>query len=106
MYKHFGYFGKYLKVNIFLFPDFAKCRPYVIHIRINGSLSDSIRTSLRTKFIRILIQTTRIAPTLFNLFHFLSAYAMRILILIRRRGIGPVDHDILLKKMKMYNVRF
>jgi len=44
---------------------------------------------LRTKFIRILIWTTRIAPTLFNLFHFLSAYAMRIL--IRRRGKGAYE---------------
>jgi len=45
---------------------------------------------LRTKIIRILIRTTRIAQTLFNLFHFLSANAMRILILIRRRGIGAL----------------
>jgi len=27
-------------------------------------------------------------PMLFNLFHFLSGYAMQILILIQRRGIG------------------
>ena len=61
MYKHFGNIGEKLPLNIF----------YLL-ILLN------------------VVRTTRIAPTLFNLFHFLSAYAMRILILIRRRGIGPL----------------
>jgi len=35
MYKHFGYIGKpFLSFKSFLSPDFAKCRPYVIRIRI------------------------------------------------------------------------
>ena len=34
MYKHFGYIGEKLPVNIFLSHDFAKCRPYVIRMRI------------------------------------------------------------------------
>jgi len=34
MYKHFGYIGKNLYVNIFLSPDFAKCLSYVIRIPI------------------------------------------------------------------------
>ena len=34
MYKHFGYIGKNLYVNIFLSPDFAKRRAYVIRMRI------------------------------------------------------------------------
>jgi len=69
MYKHFGNIWEKLPVNNFLSPDFTKGRPYVF---------------------RILIRTARIAPTLFNLFHLLSGYAMRILILIRRCGTGPL----------------
>jgi len=34
MYKHLGYIGENLEVNIFLSSDFAKCRRYVIRIRI------------------------------------------------------------------------
>jgi len=34
MYKHFSYIGKNIYVNIFLSPDFAKHRPYVIRMRI------------------------------------------------------------------------
>ena len=34
MYRHFCSIGENPKVNIFLSPDFAKCRPYVIRIRI------------------------------------------------------------------------
>ena len=34
MYKQFCNNGEILKVNIFLSPDFAKCRPYVVRIRI------------------------------------------------------------------------
>jgi len=34
MYIHFGYIGESLKVYIFLSSDFAKCRAYVIRIRI------------------------------------------------------------------------
>ena len=34
MYIHFGYIEEHLEVNIFLSPDFAKCRAYVIRIRI------------------------------------------------------------------------
>ena len=30
----FGYIGENLYVNIFLSPDFAKCRAYVIRIRV------------------------------------------------------------------------
>ena len=36
MYKHFGNFGEKLSVSIILSPDFAKCRPYVIRIRIKS----------------------------------------------------------------------
>jgi len=34
MYKHFGNIEENIPVNIFLSPDFAKCHPYVIGIRI------------------------------------------------------------------------
>ena len=34
MSKYFGNIEQNLPVNIFLSPDFAKCRPYVIRIRI------------------------------------------------------------------------
>jgi len=34
MYKHFGNIEDNLKVYIVLSHDFAKCRPYVIRIRI------------------------------------------------------------------------
>jgi len=34
VYTQFSYIGENLKVDIFLSPDFAKCRPYVIRIRI------------------------------------------------------------------------
>jgi len=34
MYKHFGNIEENIPVNIFLSPDFAKCRLYVIGIRI------------------------------------------------------------------------
>ena len=34
MYIHFCYIGEHVKVHIFLSSDVAKCRPYVIRIRI------------------------------------------------------------------------
>ena len=36
MYKHFGNIGEKLSVNIVLFHDFAKCRPYVFRMRIKS----------------------------------------------------------------------
>jgi len=36
MYKHFGYIGEKLSVNIFLSPDFTKCRAHVIRMRIKS----------------------------------------------------------------------
>jgi len=43
MYKYFGYFGEKLPVNIFLSPDFTKCRVYVIRMRIK-SLTEHVKT--------------------------------------------------------------
>ena len=46
MYKHFGNIGeKKLPVNIFLYHDFAKCRPYAIRMR-KKSLTERFYTVL------------------------------------------------------------
>jgi len=51
-------------------PHCSICQTYLPYLTLNiASLSHSIRTHLRTRFIRILIRTPRIAPTLLNLFH-------------------------------------
>ena len=34
MYKHFGYIGEHLQVNIFLSPESANCCAYVTRMRI------------------------------------------------------------------------
>ena len=36
MFKHFGYIGEKLPVNIFLSPDFTKCRAYFIRMRMKS----------------------------------------------------------------------
>ena len=88
MYIHFGYIGENLKVYIFLSSDFAKCRPYVIRIRIKW-LTERFYTDAFTYEIYADTDTdVKHSANVFNLFHFLSGYAMRILILIRRRRIG------------------
>ena len=64
MYKHFGNIGEKLPANIFLSADFTKCRAYVICMRIKP-LTERFYMHLYTdEIFRILIRTTRIAPTL------------------------------------------
>jgi len=70
--KLFGNIGDNFPIIIFLSPDFAKCRPYVIHIRIKWLTEPFYMDAFTDEIYRILIQTTRKAPTLFNLFHCLS----------------------------------
>jgi len=71
-------------------PWFARWYPYVVRIRIKWLTEPFLRTLFTDKTIRILIRTTGIAPTLFNLFHFYLDTDVWILILIWRRGIAAL----------------
>ena len=55
----------------------------------NGSLSDSIRTLFTGEIYPDTDTDDKNSPNVVLLVLFLSAYAMRILILIQRGGIGP-----------------
>ena len=74
-----------------LSPDFAKCRLYVIRIRIKW-LTKRFYTNAFSDEIYLHTNTAdKNSPNVIKRFpFFLSRYAMRILILIRRRGIGAL----------------
>ena len=94
MYKHIGNIGEKLPANIFLSADFTKCRAYVIRMRIK-SLTERFYTHLYTDEIYPDTDTDdKNSPNVIQLVHFLYAYAMWILILIRRRGLGPLSWEI------------
>jgi len=57
MYKHFGNFGEILPVDIFVYPDFAKCRPYVICIRIKW-LTEPFYTMIGRRQYRYVVGCT------------------------------------------------
>ena len=68
-------------------------RTYVIRIRVKCLTERFYTNAFKDEIYPDTDMTTRIAPTYFTLFHFLSAYAMRILMLIRRRGIGALTQN-------------
>ena len=90
MYKQFGNIEENLPVSIFLSPNFAKWFPYVVRIRIKWLTAPFYMDAVYGRDYGDTYTDNKNSPNVLQLVPFFSDIDVRLLLLIRRRGIGAL----------------